>query len=88
MKSAISFATLCLVLSAATSAVAGEGFRCGERLIEVGMPDYKVKEACGEPTQVQGDQWVYERGSELFTVIVHFLPDNTVGRIEERQPDL
>ncbi len=61
-----------------------DSFRCGSHLVEMGMKLEKVQEYCGEPTRQTGDRWIYERGPDKFTIIIHLQPDNTVGMIEEQ----
>lgn len=60
-----------------------DGFRCGGQIIEQGMSLNKVREYCGPPTQDAGDRWIYNRGPEQFTIIIHVQPDNTVGQIDQ-----
>jgi hypothetical protein len=60
------------------------GFRCGGQIIDVGMSLNKVQEYCGPPTENTGDRWIYNRGPDQFTIIIHVQPDNTVGMIEEQ----
>lgn len=60
-----------------------DSFRCSGQIIEVGASMNKVLENCGPPTQDLGDRWIYNRGSDQFTIIVHVQPDNTVGQIEQ-----
>ena len=64
-----------------------EGFRCGSHIIDNGMALERVQEYCGEPTRQTDDRWIYDRGPDKFTVIIHVQPDNTVGLIEERPHD-
>lgn len=59
------------------------GFRCSGQIIDVGMSMNKVLENCGPPTQDLGDRWIYNRGPDQFTIIIHVQPDNTVGQIEQ-----
>jgi len=59
------------------------GFRCSGQIIDVGMSMNKVMENCGPPTQDLGDRWIYNRGSDQFTIIIHVQPDNTVGQIQQ-----
>lgn len=61
------------------------GFRCSGQIIEVGTSMNKVMENCGPPTQDLGDRWIYNRGSDQFTIIIHVQPDNTVGQIDQAQ---
>ena len=64
-----------------------DSFRCANGIVEDGMPMTKVQELCGAPTQQTGDRWIYNRGPEKFTIIIHVEPDNTVGMIEEKAPE-
>jgi hypothetical protein len=87
VRSAIRFAAVFLALAASTAALADdEAFNCGQRLIQVGASSYKVREACGDPTQDMGDQWVYVRPGR-FTLIVHFDANQAVASFEERAPE-
>ncbi len=63
-----------------------DSFRCGSHLVENGMTLAKVQEYCGVPTQQTSDRWFYDRGPDKFRIIIHVQPDNTVGMIEEQQP--
>ena len=63
-----------------------DSFRCGSHLVENGMALAQVQEYCGAPTQQTGDRWIYQRGEDKFTIIIHVQPDNTVGMIEEQPP--
>ena len=63
-----------------------DSFRCGNGIVEDGMPLAKVQEMCGAPTQQMGDRWIYDRGPDKFTIIIHVEADNTVGMIEEQAP--
>jgi len=90
---------LCLTLGAFVPALASaddgnlmpttgtDSFRCGNGLVENGMPLAKVQEMCGAPTQQMGDRWIYDRGPDKFRIIIHVQPDNTVGMIEEQAPE-
>lgn len=60
-----------------------DSFRCGGQLVEMGMSLKKVQEYCGTPTEQTGDRWIYRRGPDQFTIVIHVQPDNTVGLIEE-----
>lgn len=64
-----------------------DSFRCGNGIVEDGMSMDKVQELCGAPTQQLGDRWIYDRGPDKFTIIIHIEQDNTVGMIEEKSPD-
>jgi Protein of unknown function (DUF2845) len=64
-----------------------DSFRCGSHLVETGMTLEKVQEYCGAPTEQTGDRWIYARGPDKFTVIIHIQPDNTVGMIEEQSAE-
>lgn len=92
-KNAVRVVSACalLVLSVAGAAPAfAEGtdsFRCGSQIIEVGAPASKVRDACGDPDDIDGYDWTYERGSGQFTIIVHMAPDNTVSSIDQDQPE-
>jgi len=83
MKLAFTYlALVAILLVAPAGAFADTGFRCGTYIVSQGLFMEKVLEYCGEPTErMDDDTWVYNRGSEEFTVIVHFAPDNTVDRI-------
>ena len=63
-----------------------DSFRCGSHLVENGMSLAKVQEYCGTPTRQTPDRWFYDRGPDKFRIIIHVQPDNTVGMIEEEQP--
>jgi len=66
-----------------TSAVAiGDTFVCQGEIIEEGMQKIIVEEKCGKPTELEGDQWVYDRGPEYELMIIHFDGD-VVSLIEE-----
>ena len=76
------------MLSTALSFVAvvaygSEGFDCGGHIISAGDSKAEVEEHCGPPSSNEGSTWIYERGSEQFTVTVHFEADGTVNRIEK-----
>jgi hypothetical protein len=66
------------------TAFANDSFRCGAKIVEMNMSRAEVLERCGPPTVETGDQWVYDRGPDQFTIIVHFAPNDTVSRIEEQ----
>ena len=90
---------LCLTLGALLPAAASadddslmpptgtDSFRCANGIVEDGMPMTKVQELCGAPTQQLGDRWIYDRGPDKFTIIIHVEQDNTVGMIEEKAPE-
>ena len=63
-------------------------FRCGGHIIEVGNTKAEVQEHCGEPSFQSMDQWTYDRGSNEFTVTVHFGADGVVNRITMTNPNL
>lgn len=96
MRSTTSSIALCLALTAIPPSLvlAGEdnmmpttgtdSFRCGTYLVETGMSLNKVQEYCGPPTRQTGDKWIYERGPDQFTIVIHVQPDNTVGSIDEK----
>jgi hypothetical protein len=46
----------------------------------------KVLEHCGEPTEKDGNHWIYDRGPEKLMVVVHFDQD-VVSLIEELPKD-
>jgi hypothetical protein len=68
----------------ASSGAIADSFYCGEQLITEGMESAAVVEACGEPSQRNGYNWVYDRGSSKFPVELHISADGTVGRISEQ----
>ena len=83
-KRALSLAVLFMLLSMITlTAVptwAQEGsFRCGDYLVSVGDLMSDVLAKCGPPTVKNpgerdgGETWIYNRGSEQFTVILRFV---------------
>jgi hypothetical protein len=46
--------------------------QCGSELIEVGDPQSKVLDNCGEPSYTVGNKWFYNRGPTKFDVIIYF----------------
>jgi hypothetical protein len=79
--------SLGLALGLPSIAVADADFYCGSTIIEEGMMLTRVQQLCGPPTEQTGDRWIYDRGPEEFTVIIHVSPDGTVGLIEQEQQD-
>jgi hypothetical protein len=55
--------------------------RCGTNLVQPGTPKVKVITWCGEPTDREGAQWIYQQGTTQPAVTVHFEDDDTVNRI-------
>ena len=78
MKTLAAF--LMVVLSAA--AWGSETVVCHGHIISDGDPKIKVLKHCGEPTDREGEKWVYDRGPEKFLLVVHFDGDQ-VSLIEE-----
>lgn len=73
--------------------------RCGNELISVGDPEFRVKEACGPPTAIKGlgyghydyqgtrEIWYYDLGPNRLLRILHFR-NGRLRRIEtERRPE-
>lgn len=99
MRTTLRSLALCLTLGALLPALAfadddstmsptgTDSFRCGNGLVEDGMPLAKVQELCGAPTQQLADRWIYDRGPDKFVIIIHIEQDNTVGMIEEKAPE-
>jgi hypothetical protein len=77
----------CLLSGASGSVLADQSFRCGAHLIKEGMHKSKVLEYCGQPMSESGDTWVYDQGPEKFNMIVHFLGDDSIDRIEAKSDD-
>lgn len=69
------------MLSPAAS-LAEDSFRCGTHVISQGLPQRKVLQYCGEPTEKRGDTWVYDWGPERRVMIVKFDPDGNVNIID------
>ncbi len=80
-KSALAFAGLLAVAGAAS---ADDPFTCGERIIDDGEQKVMVLEYCGEPTDREGDQWIYDQGDQRFLIVVHF--DGDVVDLIEQVP--
>jgi hypothetical protein len=83
MKFAIALFVDSLFFLMIASANAGESFRCGSHIIDVGDDRETVLEHCGQPTTEEGWTWTYDRGPEKLKVLVHFDADGSVNRIEE-----
>ena len=86
---AMLFMLLSLTLFTAVPAPAQEGsFRCGSYLVSVGDLMSDVLAKCGPPTVKNpgerdgGETWIYNRGSEQFTVILRFVGP-TLSSIEQ-----
>lgn len=76
-----------VALGSSSAAIGDEGFYCGEKIIETNMSTATVLKLCGQPTEQLGDRWIYERGSDKFTVVLHIAPDDTVSLIEMQPAD-
>jgi hypothetical protein len=63
-------------------------FRCGGHLVQEGDSKATVEEHCGEPSFQSYDQWTYDRGSNEFSITLHFEADGTINRITETDPNL
>lgn len=70
------------MIALSSAAWASETATCGGHIISNGDPKVTVLEHCGEPTDREGDRWVYDRGPEKFLLIIHFDADQ-VSLIEE-----
>jgi hypothetical protein len=81
--------TKCALAAAGLLAVAGAAsadhpFTCGERIIDDGEQKALVLEYCGEPTDREGNQWIYDQGAQRFLIVVHF--DGDVVTLIEQVP--
>ena len=59
-------------MAVAGGAHADGSFYCGEHIIENGMQKAVVAEYCGQPTTEEDGHWIYDRGEEMFLIVVHF----------------
>lgn len=75
-------AGLALGLLASTGAWA-DNFYCGTHIIAEGLTKDEVIQRCGQPTEQQGDTWVYDRGPDELDIQLHFDGEAQVERITE-----
>jgi hypothetical protein len=54
-----------LSCGAATAAIADDTFRCGSKLIEVGMTQAEIVEYCGEPTSRSAEVQDVRSGNQV-----------------------
>ncbi|MEE9142797.1 MAG: DUF2845 domain-containing protein [Gammaproteobacteria bacterium] len=79
-------AVLPLLLLFLAGTASASGFRCGTKIVEEGMSTYELIEACGEPTRIEGNRWLYDLGPEEFLKIV-FVEGGQVSYIKEEPND-
>ncbi len=81
MKAVCAIAAVALVFGSSV-AWSSEAFRCDGHIISDGDSKIKLIEHCGQPTEKEGNKWIYDRGHQKFIIVVHF-DDDVVSLIEE-----
>ncbi len=84
-KSIIIVASTFVLLTLMPEPVFASGsMRCGSHIVSAGQRHgpgkYEVLKKCGEPTERNGDTWIYDRGSKQYVVM--FDPSGMLMRIE------
>ena len=64
-----------------------ESVRCGTDLVGVGDTKYEVEKQCGQPTSVEGNTWIYDRGPASFLIIIKFGNERVISIDEQKQMD-
>lgn len=82
MKTLFAVIATAVMMLGARSGLADDSFYCGDSIISTGDEKFSVEQHCGKPDQIEEDKWIYERGPEQMTLIVHFDQD-IVSLIEE-----
>ncbi len=84
-KSIIIVASTFVLLTLMPEPVFASGsMRCGSHIVSAGQRHgpgkYEVLKKCGEPTERNGDTWIYDRGSKKYVVM--FDPSGMLMRID------
>jgi hypothetical protein len=82
------FISGCAALLFATTAQAGS-ITCGDYIIsddeDVGQSMEQVRDKCGPPTSMEGDNWIYDRSAQGQGIyIVHFDGSGRVDSIQQQ----